>query len=495
MAGSKLPLLLLASLAGGAIAVAVTFLARDLSGVPIIAELVVDASTQVLQPRGFSYLLAQLGHLGKPLLFLGVVLAELIGFVFAWWLAGRLVAGSLPMRAFIAVVAAWCLRFTGSVALVSTTEANLEGFSGFAIVNALACLAFGAVAWVISESPPEHEGYFSSARRAFLLRVPVLVVAGGAAVVVLKRLSASAGGGVQYDSLGKPTAEVTSNEHFYVISKNLIDPNVSADRWRLRVGGVSSRMLDLSYEDLLALPSQEQYTTLQCISNGVGGPLMSNALWKGVPLRELLGRAQPLPSATHVMFRSDDDYTESLSLEFAMRDGVMLAHTMNGERLPKEHGFPLRLLAPGKYGMNQPKWITEIVLLDKEMLGYWGRRGWEPTATMKTGCRIDVPVDFDVVSGPTRIVGVAFSGDRGISRVEVSVDNGKTWREAVLKPALSPYTWVLWHYDWTDVRGEGRVELQARATDGRGELQSAIDRPSYPSGATGYHKVLVKVRS
>jgi hypothetical protein len=299
---------------------------------------------------------------------------------------------------------------------------------------------------------------------------------------------------VQYDNLGKPTDEVTSNEHFYVVSKNLIDPSPSSDKWRVRVGGVSARMLELSYDDILAMPSMDQYTTLQCISNGVGGPLISNALWKGVSLRDLLTRAQPLHTATHVMFRSDDDYTESLPLDFAMKAGVMLAHTMNGERLPQEHGFPLRLLAPGKYGMNQPKWITEIVLLDKEMLGYWGRRGWEPTATMKTSCRIDVPRDFDVVTGSTRILGVAFSGDRGISRVEVSTDDGKSWRDAVLKPALSPYTWVLWYYDWTDIRGEGRVDLQARATDGRGELQSAIKREPYPSGATGNPEVLVQIK-
>jgi DMSO/TMAO reductase YedYZ molybdopterin-dependent catalytic subunit len=486
---------LVAPLCGGAIAIGMTLLARDLLGTRLLAELVVDASTQVLQPKGFHALLSIFGPDGKPLLFLSVLLGELALFLVAWRLSGTLRL-AVTGQVILASAVAWAALMLASLALVAFTEAKL-GSAGdwlrYGLVGVAACLTYGTFSGLVSESsaraPVEPD-----ARRAFLLRLPVLLLAGGAIGVALRHLSFGSSGAM-VDTVGQPTPEVTSNDDFYLVSKNLIDPKISGGKWRLRVGGVTRRMLDLSYPDVLALPAREQYTTLQCISNEVGGPLMSNALWRGVLLRELLQRVEPQPAASHVLFRSEDDYVESLPLDFAMKDGVTLAHTMNGEPLPQKHGFPLRLLAPGRYGMNQPKWVTEIVVVDRDMLGYWGRRGWSPRAPMQTSCRIDVPVADAVIDGPMRIHGVAFSGDRGISRVEVSWDGARTWHNAELKPALSPYTWVLWYYDWTEIGGDGRVTIQARATDGAGELQSAIERPPYPSGATGNPKVSVRVRA
>src|SRR5262249_41015284 len=160
----------------------------------------------------------------------------------------------------------------------------------------------------------------------------------------------------------------------YVVSKNLIDPVVEEAHWRLRIGGATRQLLDLNYGDLKAMPAQQQYTTLQCISNEVGGDLMSNALWKGIPLRDLLTQAGPLAAAAFASFRCADDYTDTIPIQFAMQDGVMLAYEMNGEPLPDKHGFPVRLLSPGKYGMKHPKWITEIAVLEKETFGYWQQR-------------------------------------------------------------------------------------------------------------------------
>jgi hypothetical protein len=198
------------------------------------------------------------------------------------------------------------------------------------------------------------------------------------------------------------------------------------------------------------------------------------------------------PDARWVFFRCEDDYTESIPLEFAMRDQVMLAYQMNGEELPKGHGFPVRLLSPGKYGIKHPKWITEILLLPDERLGYWQQQGWTREGRMNTTVRIDVPGGALQPPEPLVIQGVSFSGDRGISRIEVSTDGGKTWEDATLKAPLGPYTWVHWEYDWRDPR-PGETVLVARATDGTGQLQRENDLDPYPDGAEAYHRATARI--
>jgi DMSO/TMAO reductase YedYZ molybdopterin-dependent catalytic subunit len=172
----------------------------------------------------------------------------------------------------------------------------------------------------------------------------------------------------------------------------------------------------------------------------------------------------------------------------------MLVYEMNGEPLPFNHGFPARLLAPGKYGIKNPKWITEIALVEKEFFGYWQQRGWSQEARMNTTCRIDVPGSFeDIDEGVFRMHGIAFSGDRGISRVEVSTDSGQTWNEAVLNPPLSPNTWLLWHYDWIAIAGPDEIRIMARATDGTGEVQTSERTSGDGTGATGYPTASVRI--
>ncbi len=185
-----------------------------------------------------------------------------------------------------------------------------------------------------------------------------------------------------------------------------------------------------------------------------------------------------------------------MPLEFATRDQVVLAYQMNGEQLSDKHGFPTRLLSPGIYGMMHPKWITDIMLMDEEQKGYWQQQGWSQEARMNTSVRIDLPTDRSKVDAKTATVieGISFSGDRGISKIEVSTDGGGTWDEAKLKPPLGPYTWVLWEYAWTPSEDLlGRIKIEARATDGDGELQTDKLASPYPNGATGYHIIDVTV--
>ena len=290
---------------------------------------------------------------------------------------------------------------------------------------------------------------------------------------------------------------MTPNRDYYVVSKNLIDPQVSSGSWTLHVGGFVNQNLDLRYNDLLAFPTQEQYTTMQCISNGVGGELISNALWKGVPLKTVLTRAAIQREAKFVMIRCTDGYTESLPLDFALQDHVILAYQMNGEQLPQKHGFPVRLLAPGKYGIKHPKWITDIMLMNEETFGYWQQQGWTQEARMNTSVRIDVPGFYgEAAPNSTYLIeGLSYSGDRGISKVEVSTDNRKTWSDAILKPPLGPFTWVLWSYEWRVPREEGEYRVWARATDGIGDLQTDREADPYPDGATGWHETIAVVKA
>jgi DMSO/TMAO reductase YedYZ molybdopterin-dependent catalytic subunit len=481
------------AIVGGLVAVAVTLLLRTALGTRLLPEIVVDATTYVLGGEGFSTLLSIFEEAGKPLLFVSVLLAELAVYVLAWALVGARVHsryGVLASFAVSAVLPAACLLVV-SAALVALPETSLgseTSWPGYAIAALIASISYALVVGLFTsaQAGAPSDAAADDSRRALLLRLSAAALGGVAIVFTGREVLRSSHGGVQSSNEGKPTPEITSNRDFYLVSKNLIDPTVSESHWRLRVGGLTERELELTYTDLLALPVVEQYTTLQCISNEVGGYLMSNAQWKGVPLRRVIEMAGPKPGAAFVAFRSEDDYTESLALQYALKDGVILAHTMNGEPLPQKHGFPVRLLSPGKYGIKNPKWITEITLLKEDRYGFWVERGWNGER-MNTSSRIDVPKrNKRVPQEPLRIQGIAFSGDRGISKVEVSLDGGSTWREAVLKPALGPYTWLLWHYDWRDLPKSGLVRILARATDGAGEVQTSIATPPFPSGATGY---------
>jgi len=291
------------------------------------------------------------------------------------------------------------------------------------------------------------------------------------------------GGTGEFPNIDNLALEITPTKDFYLVSKNAFDPEVEATRWRLEIAGLVETPMTLAYNDIKSLPSVEQYATLCCISNEVGGDLIGNALWRGVRLKDLLQKAGLKPGIVDIVLRASDDYTDSIPLDRAMQDGTLLVYEMNGEALTPAHGYPLRLLVPGIYGMKNVKWITRLEAIDYDLKGFWQRRGWDDRAEYKTMSRIDAP--SAAVKSEATIAGIAFAGDRGISKIEVSTDGGVTWEQAEIKAALSPFTWVLWNKRWTPQQ-TGKHRLIVRATDGRGNLQTPQYAPPAPSGSTGY---------
>jgi DMSO/TMAO reductase YedYZ molybdopterin-dependent catalytic subunit len=290
--------------------------------------------------------------------------------------------------------------------------------------------------------------------------------------------------------------EVTPNDKFYVVSKNVIrDPDVNERTWRLQIKGLVDRPMTLTYDDVRNMPSFTQYLTLQCISNEIGGDLMSNAWWRGVALADVLRRAGVRGNAFDVIFRTADDYSDSIPIGKALQADTMLAYEMNDQVLPKNHGFPLRLLVPDIYGMKNAKWITEIEVVEYDYKGYWQHRGWSDVAVMRTTSRIDAPrASYRFSPGANWIGGVAVAGQRGIQRVEVSVDGGQTWKPAAVKPALGQNTWVLWLYQWDVPAGaSGERQILVRAVDGNGALQDGVRRDTLPDGASGYHTITARL--
>jgi DMSO/TMAO reductase YedYZ molybdopterin-dependent catalytic subunit len=284
--------------------------------------------------------------------------------------------------------------------------------------------------------------------------------------------------------------EITPNGAFYTVNEELFPPDVDPVTWRLEIGGLVDRPLSLTYRQLTSMPAVEQFMTLECISNKVGGHLISNAMWTGVPLRDLLAKAGVRPGALEVVSSSVDGFSDSVPFEDAISPRTIVAYGMNGMQLPRAHGFPARILIPGYYGMKQPKWLGSIAVIDRPFQGYWEQRGWIKEAVVKTMSRIDTPKNHADVDGVVTVAGVAFAGDRGISRVEVSVDGGDTFADAELKTALSELTWRQWRFPFRPEPGAAAAIL-VRATDGHGATQTSEVTPPEYSGSTGWHGVEV----
>jgi DMSO/TMAO reductase YedYZ molybdopterin-dependent catalytic subunit len=288
--------------------------------------------------------------------------------------------------------------------------------------------------------------------------------------------------------------DVTANPDFYVVDEAIVDPSVDVRVWRLVLDGNVEAPQRMTFDELIDLPSVDQYHSLECISNSVGGPLIGNALWVGVSVATLLERARVRDGTRNVIFRSTDGYSSALPLDAAKDPRTLVAFGMNGKTLPREHGFPARLLIPGRYGMKNVKWLERISATSGEYQGFWEQRGWSDEALVYTMSRIDVPDPHDVLQAgrTTTIGGIAYAGGRGISKVEASTDGGRTWRTAQLGRRFSAITWRRWAIEWTPEAGFQR--LVVRAYDDAGTPQISNDQEPLPNGGTGLHSFQVEVR-
>lgn len=293
----------------------------------------------------------------------------------------------------------------------------------------------------------------------------------------------------------RETSYFTPNDKFYVVNYSdspfSLSRDIKADQWQLSITGSVKKPKVLRYADILKRPAFDRAVTLECIDNLPGGDSMGNALWRGISLKALLEEVgADMDTARDVVFRAADGYDDSITFERAMRGDVLLAYMMNGVRLPKMHGFPLRAVVPGIYGIKNVKWITEVEVYDGDYKGYWQRKGWTDDGTIKICSRIDSPGHYQSLRGKEHLFkGIAYGGPETIRKVEISFDGGNTWDGAPHELPLSPYTWVVWYYNWAPPKA-GTYQVAVRAVDAKGRIQtSEIVRPS-PAGSSGLHTIV-----
>ncbi len=279
--------------------------------------------------------------------------------------------------------------------------------------------------------------------------------------------------------------ELTPTDQFYRIDINTDVPTTDLTQWRLKLGGLVNQPLSLSLDEIRQFPTITQALTLSCISNDVGGDLIGTTVWTGVPFKTVLEKAGLKPDAKFFNIQSFDGYYECVGIDEAMDERTLLVYQMEGAALPPEHGFPLRIYIPDHYGMKQPKWIAQITAVDQQGPGYWVDRGWDWAAIPQTTSVIDTVVvnSNDPKTGTVSVGGIAWAGDRGISKVEVQMDSGPWTAARLREPPLSELTWILWRIEFP--YQSGRHAFRVRATDGQGVPQIAVERPPEPSGATG----------
>lgn len=484
----------LATLAGAAVAELLTGVTRArLSPVLAVGESVIELTPGAVAERAID----AVGSLDKPLLVIGVVIAMIA-------VGGA--SGILMMHSPGAGVAAYAALAVIPFAAVAHSE------SGGA-VGSLAIVVIGAVVTiVIAVTLLGSTRYENVGRRTFLrdvgiLAVGTVVVGGvgrwmGAAFTAVEdarsklRLpvtGASTPAGVEagVDDIAPWS---TSPSDFYRIDTTLAPPLIKPDDWQLRIHGMVDHELTLTYDDLIERGLHESWITLCCVSNEVGGDLISNTIWGGVPIKTILDEVGVHPDADALLSTSDDGWNCGTPIS-ALTDGrhAMLAVTMDGEPLPVEHGFPVRMVVPGLYGyVSATKWVVDwnITRFD-DFEAYWTQRGWSPEGPVKTQSRIDTPHEGDALpGGAVAIGGVAWAQHRGIEAVDVRIDDGE-WRAAELARVPNVDTWVQWKYEWGAEPGEHTLEV--RATDRDGDVQTSRTQGTVPDGATGHHTVTVSV--
>jgi DMSO/TMAO reductase YedYZ molybdopterin-dependent catalytic subunit len=340
-----------------------------------------------------------------------------------------------------------------------------------------------------------HDGARTVTRRQAIAFVGAgAAVAFGGLALGLQRIST-----LGYDGHrpARPVQPITDNAAFYSVTKNLADPRISDPAvWQLEIDGDVAHPMTLSFADLHALPAVDETATLVCIGNTLGGGLISTAVWHGIPLQSLIAMAKPAPGVTEILFTASDGYTNTMALDTIAAEGVIVAYGMNGAPLPQQHGYPARIITPGRYGEKHVKWVTRITVQNGHTKGFYESQGWDRAAVVTTLSRIDAPAQGDTVSSgqPITVQGVAFAGLRGVSKVEITTDGGATWLPATITANPSPQSWSLWQFPWTPPQ-HGDYKLGTRCYEGNGALQPTKDEQNFPSGAAGIHFVTVTARN
>lgn len=533
-----------ASLAAGVVAsfaATIVMLAlRQLAGIVTLPELLAERILPTLDTGAFVSLLVQFGKI-KPLA------AELIGQIALGILLALTYPGLLntqppgpgwrPRRRewLVAGGVAFALWLIATALFWPVLAENLKGYPVdqsrgitllglaliFAVYGGALAMVYRAVlvspgpmlarhlkrpSSLSSRNPSEEdaEAAPNPGRRALLLRSAAVggggLAIGGAGMDALVR-SLLARSTLHYDGMatvplaGGTVAAITPIDQFYLVTKNVIDPQIALGDWALDVGGLIHSPARYDLARLQSLPQVTRAITLECISNPVGGNLISTAMWRGVSVEALLAdRGHALPHGTEMVFTSADGYQSGQAVADLIANDAMLAWEMNGEPLPPRHGYPLRLVLPNYYGEHSSKWLTRIELVSHHVKGFYQRQGWY-WGPLHTFSRIDFPRSGTLVPAgqAVHIAGIAFAGSRGVKRVEISADGGATWWPASLQPTLSRDSWALWRWVWTPLT-PGKYKLVVRATDGTGDLQTPQTMGTVPSGATGYHMVPVQVR-
>jgi DMSO/TMAO reductase YedYZ molybdopterin-dependent catalytic subunit len=516
--------------AGGALLVLV--LGRAITDRPGLVETISDGFSRYLPLSVFEFGVSNLGPLAKGLLTLGIAAGIL--------LAGALV-GAIALRRLAQRGSAWAFGAVVVSALVAVELVVLPvfgaGFLGLDLASdklavqlplVIAALTYAGLliglreTWLeIGPEPgsavePAPELPFATptpavgelSRRRFmgtsLALAGALAAAGSIAALFSQVLAAVGRGGPAQvpdtDPTGfGPTPAQTPVDDFYTVHKNLGPTVVDGASWALVIDGLVERPENLSLEQLRALPYQEAYRTLECISTEIirGDHLIGNQHWRGTRVADLLDRVGVKPEARWVLWEADDGFTESIPVEVARHPDTWITYQMADAPLTVDHGFPARVLIPGRFGMKQPKWLRRMRLADHDESGYWVQRGWDKDAFQRTMSRVDWPRHRSKVTADESFMafGVAFAGDRGIKSVEVSTDNGVTWLPAELEDAtmapLGELSWVRWRVALT-LAAAGSVRLAVRATDGDGATQSGEVTSSLPSGSTGWHRIDVE---
>jgi DMSO/TMAO reductase YedYZ molybdopterin-dependent catalytic subunit len=503
----------LAGAAAVALSLGISELAAGLLGLPSLIEAVGDWVIDASPTPVKEWAIETFGTNDKLVLLVGIVVVSL--------LIGGLV-GILARRRFGIAVAVF-LGFGAAATLAAIRDPAVS--IGVAVIPAglAAITGLAALRWLYDRAPDASEGEAEDVQAADMSRRSLMVGLG--AVVGVAALSGGIGRALVDRStrtvsgradVALPTAAealpsvpeaaelgvqglspvITPNEDFYRIDTAFLSvPRVEVADWALSIEGRVDRPYTVTYEDLLDMPLVERDVTLSCVSNEVGGDLVGNARWLGVPLADVLNRAGVRDDAEQVVGRSVDRFTVGFPVE-AVFDGrdALVAVGMNGEPLPLEHGFPARLVVAGLYGyVSATKWLASIELTGwDEFDAYWIPRGWAKEAPIKTQSRIDTPAQgASFEPGPRQVAGVAWAPYRGIAKVEVRLGEDSDWVDARLSEPLSDNCWRQWVVDWDAPAGTHR--LQVRASDGEGEVQTdQMQRPA-PDGATGWHTIQVNV--